>query len=369
MIKVVNIITDSNIGGAGVVLINFMHRTDTSKFKHLVVVPRGSMLTERLRSPEITVIELDGIAERSFSPKALGAFRKIFADFKPDVVHTHASLAARLAARLYGKCKIIYTRHCAYELPRSATRFPKKQITGAVCNALSDLIIAISPSASENLVDMGVNPKKIFVMFNGVDPVREFSDEERAAARRALGVSETDFVCAIIARLELVKGHDYVLEAAKLLSERPIKLLIAGTGTREEALKAEATRLGLTNTIFTGFVSDVERIENIMDLQLNASFGTETSSLSLLEGMSLGIPAVVSDFGGNPYLIANGENGLVVPKKDAAALADAIASLMDDPDRMRRMSARSREIYKERFTLETMVNNIENAYRRVLDEK
>ena len=76
--------------------------------------------------------------------------------------------------------------------------------------------------------------------------------------------------------------------------------------------------------IFTGFISDVDKLMSITDVQANASFGTEATSLALLEGMSLGIPAVVSDFGGNPGVIKNGQNGYIVPKQNSKALADIL---------------------------------------------
>lgn len=84
------------------------------------------------------------------------------------------------------------------------------------------------------------------------------------------------------------------------------------------------------NLCFAGFVEDVTPLMNITDIQVNASYGTEATSLSLLEGMSLGIPAVVSDFGGNPGVITDGENGLITPQKDADALADALIRLCGD---------------------------------------
>ena len=69
---------------------------------------------------------------------------------------------------------------------------------------------------------------------------------------------------------------------------------------------------------------------NIVDINVNCSVGTETSSLALSEGMSLGIPAVVSDFGGNPYMIEHGVNGLVCECYDSRKMADHIFDLIND---------------------------------------
>jgi glycosyltransferase involved in cell wall biosynthesis len=164
-----------------------------------------------------------------------------------------------------------------------------------------------------------------------------------------------------------VKGHQYVLAAAKILQEyREIKIIIAGAGQIENELRQTAREMGLNGCVFTGFVKDIYKIENIMDVQLNASFGTEATSLSLLEGMNLGIPAVVSDFGGNPYVIQNHENGIVVPKKNAKALADAILEIYRHPELYKKMSGRAVEIFNEKFTSKAMTANIESVYRELV---
>ncbi|MFR6187280.1 MAG: glycosyltransferase [Lawsonibacter sp.] len=69
--------------------------------------------------------------------------------------------------------------------------------------------------------------------------------------------------------------------------------------------------------------SDVAALLNILDVQLNASYGTEATSLALLEGMSLGLPTIASDYGGNPWLVTDGENGLLFPSRDSQAMAKA----------------------------------------------
>jgi glycosyltransferase involved in cell wall biosynthesis len=362
--RVLNVISDTNIGGAGLALINYLRYADRKEFTHTVAVPDGSMLLERLGNIGIDTVEISGIGERSLSVNAIAALRRLIKALGADVVHTHANLSARIAARLCGQCAIVYTRHSAFDLKPSSTAFPMRQLTGAANNALADVIIAVSPAARANLVDTGADPHKIFTMFNGVEPVRRLDERERGAVRESLGIGSGEFVCSIIARLEEVKGHRYVLEAAKLLDDLPIRVIIAGTGSAEGGLRALADELGLTKCVFTGFVSDIAGIENITDLQLNASFGTETSSLSLLEGMSLGTPAVVSDYGGNPHLITDGENGLVVPKKDARALADAIRALYNDGALLSAMSKKAYGAYIGRFTAERMASDIESVYRK-----
>ena len=126
--------------------------------------------------------------------------------------------------------------------------------------------------------------------------------------------------------------------------------------------------MGLNNVIFTGFIKTIWEIENIMDLQLNASYGTEATSMSLLEGMCLGIPAAVSDFGGNPYVIQDGVNGVIFPKKDSKALAQAILRCKNDPELYGKMAENCPKIFEERFTGKVMAEQIESIYHRLVEK-
>ena len=364
MIKILNIITDMNIGGAGNVLMNFMRHTDREEFDHTVIVPANAQLAPLLRDIGVNVVESASIVEKSLHLGAIGALRKELKRLDPDVVHTHASLSARIAARFSGKKRaVIHTRHCVFPQGRLKTSFPMKQALGFLNNRLSDLIISVSPAAGQNLIDTGTNPKKIVTVYNGVEPRRRLSDDEKSAVRASLGITDGQFVCAIIARLVPEKGHVYVLDAAEMLRDLPIRIIIAGSGPVETRLRSDADGRGLSNCIFTGFVEDIAAIENIMDLQLNASYGTEATSLSLLEGMSLGVPAVVSDFGGNPFIISNGDNGIVVPQHDGKALATAVRELYDSPETLARMGEAALTSYKALYTAGKMAKNIEQVYR------
>ncbi|MDR0957936.1 MAG: glycosyltransferase [Clostridiales bacterium] len=367
-IKVINVISDTNIGGAGVMLLTLAAKYDRDSFEIVTVVPTGSKLVGRLAKLSVRYIETDGIADESFSIKAVSCLLKIFREEKPQIVHTHATLSARIAARLYGAKGVVNTRHSVFDVKKWKTFFPVKQLSGIINSALSDAIIAVSPAAKNNIIAEGVYESKISVIYNGVAQQKQMTAEEIVAERAALGLSPTDFVCAIIGRLEKIKGHEYVLDAAKYLQSRDedIKVLIAGTGSEQSALESQAKQLGLRNCILMGFVDDIYKVENIMDVQLNMSYGTEATSLSLLEGMSLGKPAIVTDFGGNPYVIEHGTNGLVIPKKDSNDLYGAILSLKLDKDLYSSLSANAKKIYETKFTDVRMVRGIEKIYRELL---
>ncbi len=365
MIKILNVLTDSNIGGAGRLLVNYLHNFDRTRFDSAVVLPKDSRLIPAVRAEGYDVIETEYGRDKSWDRRAVGELRRIIRDYRPDIVHTHSSLSARVAAWQCGVPARFYTRHCAFEPSRKLTTFPGKQLNGLMNRVLSTDIVAVAEAAKQNLTDTGVPEKLITVIINGVEPLRETSPEENDALRDELGIGREDFVCGIVARLEDYKGHSYLLESAKtvLASHPGAVFLIVGEGTERERLEKQAAESGIAGqVIFTGFCDDVAPYYGIMDLNLNCSWGTETSSLALSEGMSVGVPAVATTYGGNPYMITEGVNGLLVPEKDAPAMADAILRIMDDPELLKRLSDGARRLYREKFTARAMTEQLEALY-------
>ena len=368
MIRVLNIISDTNIGGAGRVLINYLQYADREQFDTAVALPRGSLLKAPLEELHTTVYEVDGIADRSYDKGDVKVLRELIRRVDPDIVHTHGALSGRIAAKQCGK-KIVYTRHSAFPVPAKLRYPPGRWVNKWMNEHYADRIIAVSPAAAANLTDAGVSPRKITVMMNGVAPVERAGPETCRAFRAKYGLQEGVFTAGILARIEPYKGHLHIVEAAQQLKGegRKLQVLIAGTGGYEEELRGEVSRRGLEDTVFfLGFQSDVAPVLSVLDVQLNASYGTETSSLSILEGMSMGLPAVVSSYGGNPWLIDDGEDGLIFPNRDSAALARCVARLMDEPDTLRHMGERAVEIFHRRFTGQIFAKNVEQVYLDLL---
>ena len=368
MIKVLNIISDTNIGGAGRVLLNYLQYADRKNFDTSVAVPRGSLLVQPLRDLGATVYEVDGLVDRSYHKNDVKALQDLIRRVDPDIVHTHGALSGRIAGRRCGKT-VIFTRHSAFPVSAKLRYPPGRWVNKLLNEHYSDHIIAVSPAAAENLTDAGVSPKRITTMMNGVAPVARRGEAECAAAKEEWGIGKEDFVFGILARIETYKGHLDIVKAAELLARegRNFKLLIAGIGNYEEELRKEVAARHLDDHVrFLGFQSDVAKFLSILDVQLNASYGTETSSLSILEGFSMNVPAIVSDYGGNPWLVDDGENGLMFKTRDVEGLYRCIAKVMDEPETLQRMSLRAGEIFNQRFTGQIFAQNIENVYRETL---
>ena len=368
MIKAVNVISDTNIGGAGKCVLTFLkyHSPQTDV---ITVIPRGSLLTEHIKALGAEYIELDGLADKSFDMKAVGKLRKIFSEIKPDIIHCHAAMAARIAGRLYGKAKIIYTRHSVFEPSPTISVGLGKIINGFVNNITADKIIAVAEAAKDNLLKTGVSEKKIVVIKNGVESLKALTEEQKLAVRKNYGINPDDFVLGIAARLNKVKGHVYILKALKMLIDDgiPAKLIIAGTGECEEEIRSQISEYKLDDAvIMAGFVDDVTNLMNILDVNVNASFGTEATSLALLEGMSLGVPSVVSDFGGNPGVVTDGVNGYIYPTCDFEKMYEKLKLVYADSSKLRKSS---KQVFEKNFKAQVMTEKIEKLYNELAERK
>lgn len=369
MVKVLNVISDTNIGGAGRVLLNYLKHSDTTHFETSVCLPEGSLLEAPLRETDATVYTLPLSADKSFDRKDIVTLKALIKKNDPDIVHTHGCLSGRIAGRRAGKI-VIYTRHSVFPISPLIRSGPGHLLNKLVNEHYADRIIAVSPAARENLRDGGIRDDIIDVIMNGVEPVERVSAEIAALLRAQLGIEPEDFVLGILARLESYKGHTIILEAVKSLTDdgRRVKLLIAGSGTDDAALRQRVKELGLSDAVrFLGFVTDTASVLSVLNVQLNASYGTEATSLSLLEGMSLGLPAIVSDYGGNPYVIEDGVNGLVFKSRDSGALAERIRRLMEAPDTLKQLGSKAVDIYNTNFTGEIFTRSVENIYRKALE--
>ena len=367
--KIIEVSSDTNIGGAGRCLLVLLKEIDKSRFNVSVILPKNSLLKPKISELGIKIIEADIAPDKSLDFAAIREFMNIFKLETPDIVHTHASMSARIAAKLCG-IKVVYTRHSVFPPSKLISKGIGKLINGLINNIFADKIIAVAEAAKDNLTMTGVSENKIEVVLNGVYPLSAECD--KAELKKRFGVLEDEKVISIVARLEDIKGHDYFIEAADDLLKKGIKakFFIAGTGSYENQLKEKVLALGRENDIvFTGFLTDVENLLRITDIQVNASYGTEATSLSLLEGMSLGIPAVVSDFGGNTGVISDGQNGIVVPIKNAEKIARALELLISDDWLYEKMSKGSKKIFSEKFTASIMTEKTEEIYAKVAEGK
>ncbi len=365
MIRVAEVLSDMNIGGAGRLLLTRFALSDKEQFDERIVLPSGSELCGEFEKLGYTPHTIDYCKDKSCDLSGIVPLYRYFLKTSPDIVNCHGCLSARIAARLANVPVRIYTRHCAYEPSRFMTKNVVKSANKIWSRSLSHKIIAVADAAKSNLVDIGIDEKMIEVIINGVEPIKKYSADEKIRARKELGIPEDAFVCGICARLEECKGIDILLRAARKLlrSNNNYYFLIVGKGSQYIELKELTYALGISDRVkFAGFANDVTPYLNCFDLNLNCSRGTETSSLAISEGMSLGLPCVASDWGGNPHMVRDGYNGFIFPTDNFLRLAELIEKLYENKALYAQMSENSYKRYCEEFTAKRMTRHTEKLY-------
>ena len=363
--RVLHVISDQNIGGAGILLLNLLEHFDPSRVESTVALPRGSALIPRLGALGIPCIPLAHDCDR-MNPSSVRELSRLIRSEAVDLVSANAALSARVAGRLAG-VRVVHTRHCCFP-PVGVWRLAPIRWGGGLFNrALSDRVIATAEAAADDLFRLGVPRERIKVIINGAAPVREVSAEELDAVRRAWGIAPNDFCIGICARLVPYKGHETLLHAAKLLCEasegRSYCFLLAGEGEARADLERQVLTLGLEKRVkFLGFLEDPAPFYRLIRINVNCSVGTETSCLALSEGMSAGVPAVASDYGGNPAMLGDGRAGRLFPKGNPRALAERIREIAEDPELEKRMKAAALEAYGRRFAPQRMADEVTALY-------
>lgn len=363
MIKVIQVITDTNIGGAGIWLLNFLKTYNRTLIDMSVIIPSGAMLKEKIEALEVRVIEAENIADSSFSIGGIKELERIFAEEEPDIVHTHASLSARIAAKRRG-IKVVHTRHCLEENKKGI----KKAVYGFLNNSLSDRVIGVSKAVCKNLEADGIDSDKLRLVYNGIFPLRQLEYDERTALRKQMGIMPGNIVVGMVARLEPVKNHEMFLEAAKVIDTicPEALFLIVGSGSAEEELRQKAVYNGISDKVlFTGYINDVNDIMNVIDIHVLTS-KKEALSISLLEAMSLEKPVAATDSGGPGEFIENGKNGLLVGVDDTVNLTMGIVRLIQRSDIRRRMGEAAKQTVLKQFLAENMARNIEKIYEEII---
>ena len=236
---------------------------------------------------------------------------------------------------------------------------------------MQSAILAVSHACKRELVDIkGIRPDNIFVVQNGrslemFDPLQ--TGDARQRLRKHYGFSDDELVFGVMARLELQKGHEYLLEAVAKIADRRqgFRVLLVGDGARREELKSLATRLGIGNrVIFAGFQSDVAGHYAAMDVKVLPSL-YEGLPLCVIEAMAMEKPVIATEVDGTPEVVQHKVNGLLVPAKDAAALSEALEYALDHRAEFLAMGREGRQRVTERFSLATQVKETEILYERL----
>ena len=338
-------------------------RFDPTRFNVSLVSLRKKDLSEE--TLDALGIDITYLQKSKFDPSTLPALLRVIDRKQIDILHLHgygATTFGRMAAARRRIPAILHEHANLTDTPWF------QKIADRLLESQTDLAIAVSRSTADFVIKARlVSPEKVKIVYLGA-PLDEFSrardSEEVAEARTTLGLRPEDFVVGTVTRLHDSKGNSYLVDAAaKVIAERPqARFCVIGEGPLRATLKAQARSLGFRDDqfIFGGFVRDVAAALWTFDLSVFPSLW-EGTPLTVFETLAAGRPIVATDADGLLDVLTDRHDALIVPKRNAQALAERIIWLMDRPSERARLADAARSTAR-RYDISTFVRKMERLY-------
>ena len=367
-LTVMLLVNDLRIGGAERQLVELARGLDKERFRVIVAtLYAGQPFENDLENcPGVELHSLNRHGKLDFTTpfKLVSLLRREKVDMIQPFL-TPATTFGMMAAVIARTPVKIVTERCGVRLNthfgNKVYRFFEDRLT-----RFASAVVPNSEAGRRYVRSRGIAREKVRVIYNGVAPERVNTTlAERQALRHEYGVLDESWLIGIVASLTPAKDHASFLQAASIVrAEVPgTKFILVGDGPLYNDLRRRASVLGLNGSvIFAGHQMRVAPFIGAMDVAVLSSCDHEGCSNFLLEAMGLGRPIVATDVGGNEELFPYGEAGLIVPPSNPLILAHAILEIMRHPDAADRMQRRSREIFRQRFTLPTMIGEYEDLY-------
>lgn len=363
--KILLLIKSLGRGGAEQLLVSAAPYFDRSRFDYSVAyLGYHSDLMRPLLDAGLHVTLLDGDQGVSWPLR----LRSLVRSTAPDLLHVHSPVAAVVARlSLPRRLPLVYTEHNLWE-----SYHPLTYCANLLTYWRNDHVFSVSEQVRHSvrapLWAPWMKLPYVEVLHHGLDP--RFAEKLRdpATTRRKLGIRAQAPLVGCVAAFKPQKGHRFLLHAfAEVREQLPeARLLLVGGGALLEDMKVLAGELHLRNAaLFVGNRADVGDLVAALDVFVLPSLH-EGLPIALLEALSLGKPVVATNVGGMAEVVTSDEVGVLVDPADVDALADALSSLLQDPERRARMGDRARKRASE-FDIRTAVRRMEEVYHEQLE--
>lgn len=343
---------------------------------HLATLRRSGLLLDEAESlglGEIEEYRLTSFYDRNMIVQ-LRRFRSLLKKRRIDVIHTEGfytnifgilgAWLARVPARI------------AFRGETGGWRTPRQdQVEQRVCR-LAGVIHANSEGVKRYLVERGVAPERIEVIYNGVELARVTPpnglDRQQMLDRLGLPRDRPLRIISIVANMHHeVKDHRMFLRAAQRVKRAApdAAFVMAGEGGLTDSLREYAAELGLARNAF--FLGRCERVAELLAVSEICVLSSKAEGFSnaILEYMAAARPVVVTDVGGAREAVVEGETGFIVPSGDDEQMAQRITSLLLDPAGARVMGARAQDVVMRRFSDQVQLERTQDLYDRMLAQK
>ena len=342
--------------------------------------PEGQLL-QRFNHPQLRIVEASALT-RNIKPwqdwKAYRQIKQILRDIEPSVVHTHSAKAGLLGRLAAWKLKIPAVIHTVHGAPFHAYQSKLARNLFACCERYAakrcHRLLCVADAMTDLMVEGRVAPRKQFTtVYSGME-IDDYlqAGQFRELVRAEFGFSDDDIVIGKIARLFHLKGHQYLVEAAKLViaQNENIHFLLVGDGALRETIESQIAAEGLQKHFhFTGLVppTDVPKYLGAMDILAHTSL-REGLARALPQALLAGKAVISFDIDGAREVCLTDKTGILTAPKDVQALSHAIVRLAEAPELREQLGATGRAKCREMYSHQRMTDRIRAIYEEVLDK-
>lgn len=331
---------------------------------------RGELPDRFVEAVQQSGIDLDLITERfRFDPRVVSQLVEVLRRRAPDIVQTHG-VKSHFLMRLSGlgrRYRWIAFHH-GYTAEDRKMRLYNQLDRWSL--AAADRVVTVCRSFADDLVETGVRRERIAVLPNAIEEAPSPAPGDARDLRRGMGIRQGERVILSVGRFSREKAQaDLVRASACLRRSHPglaFRVVLLGDGPLRLEVERAVEAAGLSEAfLFAGHQSNVWPYFGLADLFVLPSH-SEGSPNVLLEAMASGVPVVATSVGGVPETVEGGENGLLVPRANPQALAEAIGRLLDDDAMARRLASAARATVERRHSPAVYERALVGIYRDVL---
>ncbi len=388
--KIVHIITRLILGGAQentLITCKLLAQRghDVTLITGPALGPEGELFNQA-KNQGYKIVVVDKL-KRAINPlddiPAYYEIKKILKQLQPDIVHTHsakAGILGRLAAfnlrnthHAIRNTKIIHGIHGLSFHPYQSHWLNKLYIAIEIYTGKkTDFFISVADAMTNQSLAAGIGkPDQYITAYSAIEEdayLKPYPDEQKIKFRQRYGISEDKVVLVTIARLFMLKGHDYIIESVKTLSKQfeNCVWLFVGNGNLSDTYKQQVKELGLEDRIkFTGLLptSEIPLVIQSSDILVHCSL-REGLARTLPQAMLGGIPAISFDVDGAREVV-NENTGRLIEPKSIEQLIKACAELIADENLRKHLGSQGRESVTTKFAPDTMVDTIEAVYKKL----
>jgi len=356
-INVLYLLTAFVIGGAEKVVARTVRKLDRAKYNITVAaltVGSGRLIDE-LKSADVQIINLD--MRFKYDIRILGKLYSLLKKERIDLIYAYLFHPILLGTIIGKALRIPIILHSLQNIPQ--TENPLRLKLYRLVSRYSDMTTPVSEAV--RLQYQNISKSRLFTIYNSINV------DQYACERKPLTGSKVVIGCT--GRLHEKNGHLHLIEAASILDNRKLCYRFVGSGEEETKLKELVKQKHLDDCInFVGFRYDIPRQLAMLDIYVQPSL-YEGLPNSVLEAMASGLPVIATDVGGTSEAIIDGKTGLLIPPKDAKAIAEKITYLIEHPDVARRIGCNAKAYVKRRFSIESMVRKTEELFETMISEK